>query len=122
MNVEQIKNLINNGLIITRHTREKMVKENISEQDIKEALTSGKDSTVDHSKRNDKSFAWNNSRHETLIANGLTIVFVDSLEHACLVVSVYHGTPHNYFSNPYNSGTAHTYSLDRSNQRLKIFR
>jgi hypothetical protein len=105
MDAQNIKMLVAQGLIITNHAYEKMLKENITQRDIKEVLLSGKDSSVDFSKRNNKTFAWNNSPHNTLTHNGLTVVFCDSKEHKCLIISVYHGYPHDYLSNQYNRRT-----------------
>lgn len=122
MDAQQIKALMNKGLIITRHTLEKMQKESITKDDIREVLLSGLSSHVDSSIRNDKSFAWNSAPHNTISYRGLTVVFCESLEHACLIISVYHGLPHNYLSNPHNrvNGQYHNYNLRSSN--LKIFR
>ena len=102
MDAQQIKALVNNGLIITYHAKEKMQSEKITETDIKEVLLSGLSSRCDNSNRNDKSFAHNVAIHNTLTYKGLTVVFCDSKEHACLIISVYHGLPHAILSNPYN--------------------
>jgi hypothetical protein len=102
MESTKIKNLVKNALIITNHAYEKMLQENITKKDILEVLLSGKDSKVDFSKRNNKSFAWNQASHNTITHNDITVVFCNSREHACLVISVYHGFPHNFMSNVYN--------------------
>jgi hypothetical protein len=122
LNPEQIKALVNNGLIFTKHAKDKLIKERISILEVKEVLLSGLNSTCDNSIRNDKTFAWNNSTHNTITYKGLTVVFCDSKEHACLIVSLYHGTPHNYMSNPLNAKTQGIHNYNLNNSRIKIFR
>jgi hypothetical protein len=122
MNPEQIKSLVKKSIIMTRHAQEKAEKENISKKDIENALLSGLESKVDMSTRNDKSFAWNNRPHNTITTQDLTVVFCESLERACLILSVYHGKPHDYLSNPYNKPALGRTTQTFRTSSLKIFR
>ena len=101
MNTENIKTLLQKGLILTPHAKIKMQKEYISKEQIINALLKGI-AKEDKSIRNNKAFAWNNATHYTVFNEGLTVVFCDSKEHACLIISVYHGKAHDYLSNPHN--------------------
>ena len=101
MNPQEIRQLVNKDIIFSYHAYEKMNRENITERDVKEPLLSGVSSTCDNSVRNNRDFAWNRSQHQTLTYNNLTIVFCNSKENACLVISLYHGYPHQIRSNPY---------------------
>lgn len=96
-----LKTLLNNGLFYTRHAQTEMADENITTSEIKETLENGTPKP-DNSTRNDKTFAWNHKLHFTVTYNDLTVVVCESVESAILVVSVYHGFPHIFSSNPYN--------------------
>jgi hypothetical protein len=101
MEAYKIRNLVRNGLKFTNHGFGEMLNENLKESDLKEVLLSGLNSHVDFSKRNNKSFAWNKALHNVITYKNITVVFCDSKEHACLIISVYHGLPHDILSNPY---------------------
>lgn len=114
-----IESLNRYGIALTNHAREKMIKENVSREDIFRVLRSGKDSTPDSSVRNDKSFAWNKAQHETITHDGLTVVFCIGSDFKVVVNSVFHGSPHDYLSNQYNKNTQpHNYSFGNR----KVFR
>lgn len=102
MNQQKLREILNNGLILTYHTKDKMRAERITREDILTVLFSESTIKADNSTRNNKERAWNNKQHFTITYKGLTVVFCESLEHSCLICSVYNGLPHQYMSNPYN--------------------
>jgi len=125
MKNQEIKSILSlRGFALTYHARDKMIKENIRRNDIYEVLNSGLDSQVDNSVRNDKSFAWNNSAHETLTFNGLTVVFCVGKDGKLVINSVYHGSPHDYLSNKFNvekRAQSYRFNLDKP-RNFKVFR
>ena len=96
-------NFAKNGIFTTVHTREKMVLENISLEQIKTVLLSGTP-ILDHSTTNYRKHAWNRKPHYSIYYEplNLTVVACESLEKAVLVVSVFHGLAHDMNSNPHN--------------------
>lgn len=96
-----LKTLLNNGLFYTRHAQTEMTDENITELEIKKVLENGTPK-ADNSTRNDKTYAWNHKLHFTVTYNNLTVVICESAEKGILIVSTYHGLPHQILSNPYN--------------------
>lgn len=89
-----------NGIFYSKHASEKMRLENITEKEIREVILNA-EGKIDHSKT-DRSHAWNVKPHITLTYNNLTVVACESKEHGILIISLYHGKPHDFFSNPYN--------------------
>jgi hypothetical protein len=99
MNVET---LLNNGIYISNHAKEKMRDESISEREVKETLLNGQ-SIADRSTSNYRERAWNRKQHYSAYYEelNLTVVFCESLEHGILVCSTFHGKAHDISSNPY---------------------
>jgi hypothetical protein len=102
-NLERIRNLITNGLFFSHHAQEEARSENITLELMQKAIMEGT-ANFDFCRNNDKSFAWNKKPHIAFSSKGLnlTVIACESLEHGLLVVSVYHGEPHNIYSNPHN--------------------
>jgi len=103
-NLEKIRELLKNGLFFSHHVKEEMISENISLEQIRKVILEGK-ANFDSSKQNDKTHAWNKKPHIALVLKeiNLTVIVCESLERGILVISAYHGIPHNWNSNPYNS-------------------
>lgn len=78
-----------------------MERENITERDIIEAIKLG-DHRIDFSRQTDRTRAWNKKPHITITYKNLTIVACESAEKGVLIISCYHGKPHQFWSNPYN--------------------
>ena len=100
---EQLRELLKNGLFLSKHAQEEIKQECISIEDIKKAVLEGS-ATFDHSNQNDKSRAWNKKPHIAFRSKQLniTVIVCESLEHGLLLCSAFHGEAHCYFSNPYN--------------------
>jgi hypothetical protein len=119
----EIKSILSlRGFALTYHAKDKMAKENIMRSDIFEVLNCGLDSKIDSSIRNDKSFAWNNSAHQTLTFNDLTVVFCIGKDGVLVINSVYHGSPHDILSNVYNRTSQTTQLHNYSFGNRKVFR
>jgi len=98
-----VKKLLENGLYISNHSKEKMQIESITEIQIREALLNGI-AKFDSSTTNYRQHAWNRKPHYSIYYEplNLTVVACESLEKAVLVVSVFHGLAHDMNSNPHN--------------------
>lgn len=92
---------LKNGIYYSFHAREKMEQECITEKEIIEAIKLG-DHKIDYSRQTDRTRAWNKKPHITIIYKNLTIVACESAEKGVLIISCYHGKPHDFWSNPYN--------------------
>jgi len=95
-----IKQYLKNGIFYSKHAIEKMRLENITKREILEVIIHG-EGKIDYSKT-DRSHAWNKKAHISITYNNLTIIACQSAENGILIISCYHGKPHDYFSNPYN--------------------
>lgn len=100
---EQLRELLKNGLFLSKHAQEELGEEKITIENIKKTILEGS-ATFDRSTQNDKSHAWNKKPHIAFRSKelNLTAIVCESLEHGILLCSAFHGEAHQYFSNPYN--------------------
>lgn len=98
--MNSIKKFLANGIYYTKHALEKMKEEKVTEKEILEVLNNS-EGKMDYSKTY-RINAWNIKPHITFTYNNLTVVACESKEKGILIISVYHGRPKDFFSNPNN--------------------
>ncbi len=95
-----ILKLVEKGIYLTAHAKDKMHEESFNMEDLKSILINGFPQRTNSTTVNKTGLRLNLKPHFSVTFNNKTVVCCESVEKGILVISLFHGLPNKLETNP----------------------